>query len=230
MDEYAMVSCRGLCQKLHATLPQELRDKVYEQVLGMANIQVSEKNGRGIVRDRVPCGVGIPDYLSLLHYWDPAWVGLNFLKELARDWYRVTTFDFNYRTNLIPRFLDENIWGQGLRPRELVSKVKIHVPAIRLRSPKTLEELENLFGFKNRVNLHIDISSAWFVEWGEHERLFPKSTWRALEKAMEVILPIFPVLNRFLDAGFRLSVWLNSLCDITPHNAKFSSEKCLKVV
>lgn len=233
IDQYAKVSCRGLCQKFHAAFPRELRDKIYECVLGSKTVEVQEKELAEFAMETVVPYfrvVGTTDKLGSPHYWNPAYVGAEVLRELTGTWYRVSTFDFNARTFLIPRFLDEDRWGQGLKPRELASKVKIQIWAVCLKYSYIFEQLESLFGFKNHVSLHIEIDSIGYGEWWEDDWFRAEMSGKEIEKTMEVILPIFPILNRLKDAGFRLSVWLGSQCNITPHNAKFSSGKCLKMV
>jgi hypothetical protein len=64
------------------------------------------------------------------HFWDVEYVGEYFSRELLENYYRSSTFLFGDDDGLIERFLNVDQMKIGCRPKDLVSKIEIHLNAM----------------------------------------------------------------------------------------------------
>jgi hypothetical protein len=64
------------------------------------------------------------------HYWDAAFVGADFLREIVENYYRTSTFVFPSDAGVMKRFLSKDEMVSGVYPRDLVGNVEIHLNAV----------------------------------------------------------------------------------------------------
>jgi hypothetical protein len=64
------------------------------------------------------------------HFWDVKYVGQNFFRELVENYYHTSTFSFGGEDGLLERFLHADQIGLGYAPKQLVSKVEVHLSAM----------------------------------------------------------------------------------------------------
>jgi hypothetical protein len=111
MESYAMSSCQEICEGMQKKLPRELRDKIYECIIGTDITQQ--------VRARSPPSLqGARDS----HACDVKYTGSTFKTELVETWYRLVCFQVHSRDD-IERFIRRDMWGLGLHPRQHIQKV-----------------------------------------------------------------------------------------------------------
>ncbi|KAF2791423.1 hypothetical protein K505DRAFT_280686, partial [Melanomma pulvis-pyrius CBS 109.77] len=118
-------SCQALCRELHARLPRELRDIVYERVIGTSRATV---DGHLLERLR---SYSSPQYWELYSFeacfWNEDFFGPDVHRELIESWYGVTKFDFKENFDLIPELLVCQRPELGINPKALISEVKVEV-------------------------------------------------------------------------------------------------------
>jgi hypothetical protein len=64
------------------------------------------------------------------HFWDVQYVGVDFIRELTENYYRTSTFIFGDDGGLIERFLETDQMKAGYQPKDLVSRIEVHLTAI----------------------------------------------------------------------------------------------------
>jgi hypothetical protein len=134
LERLAKSECNQICSRVMTQLPRELRDMVYHQL----STQPEERITREYFRSTMDPTTRLYIYDTARwkktyfpeHFWDMAYVGEDFFRELAQSYYRTSTFTFGDESGLIERFLDADQMGLGYAPRELVSKVEIHLSAM----------------------------------------------------------------------------------------------------
>lgn len=130
---YAMESSKALCSKIYDQLPREIRDLVYDYLLGCFRIRVHGN----VFYSECCCREGITppyfhsqpasklDRIADSHYWCVDIVGKGMQRELAEIWYRNGVFELGHQTSLLQRFLTEDRWGLGLSPSKLIKFVEV---------------------------------------------------------------------------------------------------------
>jgi hypothetical protein len=64
------------------------------------------------------------------HFWDVQYVGADFIRELIENHYRTSTFILGDDGGLIERFLETDQMKAGYQPKDLVSRIEVHLTAI----------------------------------------------------------------------------------------------------
>lgn len=64
------------------------------------------------------------------HFWNPIYVGREFHTEMIETYLRTSSFSFSDDDGLVERFLGTDQFKTGFAPRELVSKIEIHLSAM----------------------------------------------------------------------------------------------------
>jgi hypothetical protein len=122
LDAYAKTTCGPICEGLLHNLPRELRDAVYEYIIIPDYIYVGPQY---LTSSGMPC-----DGYRDAYFWNPDYVGEGMRIELVQTWYRMSMFYFWNRAKnneVIPRFMTFDRWGLGLKPHELISRVRFDV-------------------------------------------------------------------------------------------------------
>ncbi|KAF1952387.1 hypothetical protein CC80DRAFT_179820 [Byssothecium circinans] len=118
-------------QAILTSLPRELRDQIYTQVLGTGHGKITVCDGKlpHHLRsncDRMRTHDTFWDTAALRHYVDPVYVGTQMADEIARTFYKANTFYFDYHElYLLEKFLGVDRFGRGYRPAELVQRIEI---------------------------------------------------------------------------------------------------------
>jgi hypothetical protein len=100
--------CRPLCEAMQQYLPRELRDIVYENVVGPAEWHKNNhavpllESGSPAVPEMALTG-SMQNFWCILEYQD--FIGGKTRQELAECWYKTCTFDFTADVHLIEAFL-----------------------------------------------------------------------------------------------------------------------------
>ncbi|KAF2250163.1 hypothetical protein BU26DRAFT_604391 [Trematosphaeria pertusa] len=199
LEHYAKLSCRALCEQMWATLPRELRDAVYEDIVGPSLIHKPafwRRKMRTLGRDA--------------HWWNGEYVGNEVLRELAETWYRTQRFRFSL-PEAIPKYLDTDEFGLGIDPTEFIAHVelvRVQKGGFQLRRSKlrrqpecfaTLKRDERLAGIKclerlkRRADIHIRMNLERFLE-----------KKNPIADSIEEFTPLFPVLRLLQDAGCKV--------------------------
>jgi hypothetical protein len=130
----AKVECISICNRVMAQLPRELRDMVYHHLSTSSEERISRDYFRSTMNPSTKLYTYDTARWKADHYpesfWDVAYVGNDFFQELAESYYRTSTFVFGDDGGLIKRFLEADQLKLGYAPRELVSKIEVHLSAI----------------------------------------------------------------------------------------------------
>ena len=126
---------RALCNQILSTLPRELRDRIYEFLLGSSMCHVRRwTKGYDDTSDihldesidpsvsRTLCRIGG------IHMRDfvPELVGAAMRKEIVETLYRISRFQVRFHDS-ISLFLEQNPWNVEVEPREWVTSVQLNI-------------------------------------------------------------------------------------------------------
>jgi hypothetical protein len=133
-ETLAKAECNRICSRVMTQLPRELRDTVYRHLGTQSDARIN----REYFRPTMDTKTRLYTYDTARwktthcpeHFWDLAYVGGPFFHELAQSYYRTSTFIFGDENGLIERFLDTDQMELGYSPRELVSRVEVHLSAM----------------------------------------------------------------------------------------------------
>jgi hypothetical protein len=161
VEDYAQSSCFDLCSEMQARLPRELRDLVYESLLGET---------RSIDTHMMNKHPGILS--SHRHLRNVGYVGKKTLAELAETWYHHCEFDVDYHSDVVNLFNScDIVWG--LPDLDLIRHVR-HVKVSILPEdgsgsswcisetglPKNFEQLTKL---KNPATFTVKLDMRWGI-------------------------------------------------------------------
>lgn len=116
---YAMLSCRQLCNMILPRLPRELRDRIYEYLLPCTTVDVELRWKRAYEwkNDSLRLKMNTNDYHWQLRYGthnfpshclDPEYLSNNMLSELALTWDRITKFEVDVHD--LPDLVQSEHW------------------------------------------------------------------------------------------------------------------------
>lgn len=222
--------CRKLCEKIQYSLPRELRDKVYEELVGQPVFFVNHSDLERLKDHKpeasfrfasVPWTLA-PDHPP--HVLDQTYVGQDIRGEIVETFYRMSTFSFA-DLDLLDGFL---AWNEKLS-QKMVTIIKFNVkesdvtPVGRIsREEEThprifLDNLERLFVFKPRTRIIISLINGGNLPWIRSDT--------EVQNLMAAYASIFPTLCRLQKAGYRMKVTA-AWCLFTSHLQDFSPEGC----
>jgi hypothetical protein len=111
IESYAMSSCQAICEDMQKKLPRELRDNIYECIIGKDIVhKVTTKYSRRL------------EDTYNTHFCDAKYMGRITKSELAETWYRLVLFKIPSGVD-IERFLHRDMWQLGLIPYRHIHKV-----------------------------------------------------------------------------------------------------------
>jgi hypothetical protein len=120
--------CRPLCEGMQRYLPRELRDMVYEHVVG----PTSRHNNNHKVYVQSPKNSGTREVFVLTRMYHSVFdveqldhMGHKTWQELVEHWYTTCTFDFGTNIHLIEAFLKGDVADSGLHALDLVHQLAI---------------------------------------------------------------------------------------------------------
>ncbi|KAF2117133.1 hypothetical protein BDV96DRAFT_644566 [Lophiotrema nucula] len=114
-DAFLAMCRRAVYEKIYTTLPREIRDWIYELMVGRVSYshEITKPKHGEHYDDKV---------------FDISSTGFEIRKEIAEAWYRVTNHCFHdSRLSLqgIPYVLTKDVWDVGLRPFKLIKYVTV---------------------------------------------------------------------------------------------------------
>jgi hypothetical protein len=185
-------------------LPRELRDMVYEHVVGPAGWH----NNHHTVTVQAPNNRSIPEKFMLARtYTDVASImssdtlGNETRQELAEFWYKTSTFDFGTSLHLIKPFLKADATDTGRPALDLVRQLEITVDCDDVSKPeKTKTLIGALGGFallarpaRLRITLHDTVAVTFYntermrLLFQEFIRLLPSLPGWIIEFVVEIV-------------------------------------------
>ncbi|KAF2870543.1 hypothetical protein BDV95DRAFT_63236 [Massariosphaeria phaeospora] len=201
---HAKASCLVLCQQIRDHFPREIRDLIYEHLSTEDGIRV--QGFYGSWRKEYP-RYDPPFSLVAMprrHFMDAAYVGPDLLKELVENWYRTSTFVISDPiTSGILTLLCSDVWGLGLRPRDLLTRVVIQFSCCGTysRPDALLRNLGLLVKFGTRTHLAIRFPRIYVPRpWccGKYQKCGGGYAYHFGK--------ILPVLRRLRDGGYKFCV------------------------
>lgn len=173
--EHGRQACLHLCANLYTALPRELRDFVYDAILGpnpyehvrhYANVKrpgILGSKGLAFV-NKLPHNSSKPKSRSI-SWWLEEYMGPHVAIEIVESWYRTRTFTFSsISLHMLPKLLEIDAFGKGMEPSVLVQHIRYHINAHMMYDQKMEKRLDSnlrdLVSIKNKnVTLTICIDT-----------------------------------------------------------------------
>lgn len=225
LHTFAQQSCRTLCDKLHLTLPREVRDMIYRYLL--PHWPVESKYGKGVSTSHMHKSVG-----KLAHLMEDDYVGLKCIIEIQEEYLRTTKFYFNDH-DTVQNFRMADPLDLGLLAGDFCLDVEYTCPCEgydfgglkrrrsvsgwgaggwgnggedwgsdwdRNRTSELPLTLQSLLGFKQGTRITVEFT----VDVGQ---LDPWPHWNAHEWLWEQVVPCaFPILRKLSLSGRKVTV------------------------
>lgn len=136
ITEYATQDCRKLCDTIIKIFPREIRDMIYRNIHGEAEICLKDQP----CSDWLTPGMGRTKYLNSEseyhlrtgylnpvenHLWSAEYLGKKFMRELAGQYFQSACFDFGDDWSFIQKFRITDQWKLGWVPGEFATNIKI---------------------------------------------------------------------------------------------------------
>ncbi|KAF2867517.1 hypothetical protein BDV95DRAFT_582305 [Massariosphaeria phaeospora] len=121
IEDYAYFTSQVLCRKVHTSLPREIRDLIYEFIIGDKVRMIMGLSGSNLDRVR-SWNDGWWVYDEFPAHVTLGFMGDAMLREFMETWYRTTTFGC-FSTSELRLFLKRNRWDLGLDASKLVTEV-----------------------------------------------------------------------------------------------------------
>ncbi|KAI4689460.1 uncharacterized protein J4E88_002812 [Alternaria novae-zelandiae] len=209
----ARKSCRALTNKIHASLPLELRNTVYAYIVG-PNAQPCELTGkRHVYGSKVRIGKYDSEDWSKwdekLHVqpksWamDPAYFGVQVAQELAEAYYSTNTFYITSDEEMIKLFKADP-FQMGTKPYELIRKftLALNFYETNLESGDELMAMYNnlqslqLLPTKRNHEICIRLETS-FHAWGNKPYPYSMEDRRVMLNILEVLRqPVYDLIHR----------------------------------
>lgn len=196
--EYGRLSCNVLCQKLYNTLPLEVREMIYGELVGSGDYEIVPvqnfqnlygRDENELMTSSNFVGPRHLDYGPIEHWWYEAYTGANVDREIAVVWYHTRTFRLTtVNQQYFPGFFMTDSTWKNIAPSQETRRVEYTVDR-----PTT--DLEILFEIQNK-NVELIISLVWntWDQWGLF-RLSPRRVWLLLKS-------VAPTVYRLRSAGY----------------------------
>ncbi|KAF1850259.1 uncharacterized protein K460DRAFT_269872, partial [Cucurbitaria berberidis CBS 394.84] len=183
--------CRPLCEKMHAKLPQELRDIICESIISDHNATFfhGENHETTVANGTSP----------LQHCFEPAYTGKGMHKDMVVSLGRLgSRFDFRGHHELLGTVFEQYLVEFGLDLATTIKRIGLLVTERDLKTRETMfERLENLFKLSPGTAMYI------FIETGD------KTLPQVKRQFRRVLRVLFPLLHRLKDAGYLIKIVMN---------------------
>lgn len=138
ITEYATQDCRKLCDTIIKRFPREIRDMIYRNIHGEAEIYLKDQPHSGWLTPRMGRAKYLESeseyhlrtgYLSPVenYLWSAEYLGKKFMRELAGQYFQSACFDFGDDWSFIQKFRITDQWKLGWVPGEFATNVKIRL-------------------------------------------------------------------------------------------------------
>ncbi|KAI4605102.1 hypothetical protein J4E83_010837 [Alternaria metachromatica] len=233
MRRYAAAQCLPICTTVCAKLPRELRDMIYQYIIGESIVRIDKKVLKSFlfcseIGVTPMCPAGFPNRTNIAyeHLWDRDYSGKLFYSEFIEAWYRNTTFSF-VECRLVPDFLNDPRFGYGVPPREWVRKIKI----IRITTTESVlsiyrgeekayniktGDLDNLKHLPKLTRVIFDFDAAFtsLPTYHDNYRRF----------VLTDLKEMFPKIQDLLDRECRVSVVFSSMGPLEMRREELTSQ------
>ncbi|KAH7069559.1 hypothetical protein BKA63DRAFT_579581 [Paraphoma chrysanthemicola] len=166
-EAYRKATCQGIYERIRTSLPRELRDMIYDYILGEPRVAVDHhQNDCRCLSCQDPYAAGpnaakVIDQTALpaAHLRDPDHVGF-LSKELGETWYRKSVFVFDTCGSL-SAFVGSDIWNSRLNPRMFIKHIEIHIKLEDFRRAVATNALKEYAS-----NLERSLDVLWNIDQG----------------------------------------------------------------
>ena len=224
-EEFRDCWLRATCDQMFLTLPREIRDMVYADVMDGAYMEQeevgspSDPGGIGWIMEHRDKGC---DY----HCYDEKLVGPNVFREIIQTWYRSAYLEEPLTTEGdLEDFLARDKWGLGVRPLDYLRAVELDIHETDFTDSTLQENLSSLSRLKKGARLYVNLECKTNAELLEEERyewdsLSQPECWRApcyevkfysrkhvdILAFFEDLQPLVLIFRQIVDAGILLDV------------------------
>ena len=206
---------KATCDQMFHTLPRELRDMIYVQLMDGAYISVSEEEDPSTDPGGVDWVLDHHDKGRDYHCFKEELVGREVFRELIQTFYRKAHIeDYLLTEGDLEDFLSRDKWGLDIRPLDHLLAVALDVYEEDFTDPALQDNLDSLARLKPGARLYIDLWCApndyvnertmgCGVGGCKEVDFYSRDVADVLSffKGLNLLMPIF---QRIIDAGIRL--------------------------
>ncbi|KAF2124059.1 hypothetical protein P153DRAFT_379961 [Dothidotthia symphoricarpi CBS 119687] len=191
IEQHGKSTCRPFCEAMHAALPRELRDMIYEGFIEEHNATFYHS------------GDGTTLYANgrsaLQHCFDPAYTGYGMHQDMIEGLGRKDSrFDFRGRHKMVGETFFQYTHHFGFDLTSIIRSIGVMVNSANMK------EREDMFLYlKALFNLRKGTVVTIFIESGGSNKIQVTRSFR------QILRVIFPFLNELRDAEYKLNIVLN---------------------
>ena len=230
IEEYSKSECLTLCLMMQEKLPRELRDMVYEALLGEPQTYYFDDDAHGL---------GFSDPANIVahnpHIGDKLFLGEETITELAEMWYRHSVFNFLGDATVALLFGNQTWALPELDPARLIRHVymtlaprdrqnNIRYQAVEARDELLLpSDLEQLAKLQQPATFTIGIYLGHWIYHGETR----EDTKTSIDTMFR---RVFPMLKQLIASGVGVALEIYKTEPVKVELKHLDSESWLKLV
>jgi hypothetical protein len=221
LEVYSKMACQRECRKFFAgPLPRELRDMVYEWIIGDSNVNLNSVLINQLRSNSSP--TRWEDYTFDPWCWSEDFMGPDFLGEYLERWFAVTEFTINMNLNMIPDLIKCPRPTLSIDPAALISRVVVVLRqwSFQTFSKALLDDFHHLLKFRNQVHIELVIDAPDICS--------RKIDNGRIKNFVSSLDSIFPVLRQLKENGALIEVTIDDDCHIDSNNVELSHEGWVK--
>ncbi|PSN74908.1 hypothetical protein BS50DRAFT_628164 [Corynespora cassiicola Philippines] len=223
---YAALSCHILCQKVESAFPREIRDLIYEAIIARNSLSIEVGPHTTwppalLLRtlppsqQQDPPGVMSGPYhhhhRGYTHCWDPDFVPLSMMRELAESWYRRATFSLTDGATVAHLLRTEGM-RFALDPGALIRHVRIRIRRSEM-VPRSEEAeggggggLDAVATVGSIFGLDAARVSVTLYFWGCFSICSIGNRYARIFALQQDVPKLFPVLEQLKRSGYRITL------------------------
>jgi len=206
------MQCDALCASIHASLPAEIRDLIYDKLItvGLEHHVMEARGEDGALRVsnnplvqtsffdprfRMPVEPAVRRDCWRYSEYTGTLVG----KEIAERWYRTGIFNAYAEDDLLEKFLFHDVWERGVLPAVAVRHIHLHLPNIVLAPDFFESQICHNVGLLTRLlNKKANIIIKTWMLTQDGRQSFPGN----MRQVVETLRILGPIIYRLRGLGY----------------------------
>ncbi|KAF1850370.1 uncharacterized protein K460DRAFT_400437 [Cucurbitaria berberidis CBS 394.84] len=225
---YAALRCYAICDDMQCKLPREIREMIYDSLIVDRLVSIDEEDFKPIKELEATR----PLLSNCKYLLDPAFADPATKYEVLEFWYKSCTFHFESE-GFVNKLVEQDFWDLQLPVYDLVKKIAVQVwyPEVLRKTEAryynnraiALKELECLFALKPRTHITLILPT-------EKSRAIWDYTDEDIQLLVSFYSEVFPLAERLIDSGYRLSVEVDPALSFDVTKAELSDEFWVQMI